>query len=231
MNSRMIAVGLIWLAIGVSGCAETNVKDYSAFRADSPRSILVVPALNNTTSVTAPDYFHSTVSRPFAERGYYVFPAHMTKRLLEEQGLSDAGLVHSADPTRLGALFGCGAILYIVIDRWESRYMVLTTSTNVEFTYTLRSCGTGATLWEHTEARTYTPQTDSSGNAIVDLIVMAASAAIERAAPNYIPLAQEANAIAAGVPGVGLPAGPYLPDRYNNDLSEFPVRASSIGRY
>lgn len=228
MNTRMYALGLICLAIGVSGCvANSNVKDYSAFRADGPRSILVVPPLNNTTSVMSPNYFYSTVSRPFAERGYYVYPAHMIKRLLEQEGLADAGLVHSADPTRLGLLFGCGAVLYIAIDRWETQYLVLMASTNVQFTYILRSCGTGATLWEHTETRTYTPQSlTSSGSLLADLVIMAVGAVAQRAVPNYIPLAQAANASAANVPGLGLPAGPYLPDFYNNDLIEFPSGAS-----
>jgi hypothetical protein len=223
MIKKILTICLIGLAAGIAGCASNvEYKDYTAFRADNPRSILVVPALNNTVSVEAPDFFHSTVSRPFAERGYYVFPANMMKRLLEEEGLADAGLVHSADPTRLGRLFECGAILYIVIDRWESQYAVLVTTTNVEFTYTLKSCRTGETLWEHNVARTYTPDSSSSGNAIADLIIMAATAAIERAAPNYIPLAQQANAAAAITPGFGLPAGPYLPESYNNDLDTFP---------
>ena len=227
MKKRVNFFLVVALAIGATGCAATvTPNDYSSFRAESPRSILVVPALNNTVSVTAPDYFHSTVSRPFAERGYYIFPANMVKRLLEDEGLADAGLVHAADPTRLGRLFECGAILYIVIDRWDSQYAILVTSTNVEFTYTLRSCSTGATLWEHTEARTYTPDSGGSGNAIADLIVMAVVAAVERADPNYIPLAQQANAIAAGAPGFGIPAGPYLPDLYNNDLTEFPTGAT-----
>src|SRR4051812_25161081 len=109
---RIVKLGLLIVMLGLAGCvAKPAVKDYTAFRTQNPRSILVVPVLNNTTSLTAQDYFLSTVSAPFAERGYYVFPAHMVKSILEKEGLSDAGLVHSANPVRFGQLFGCDTVL------------------------------------------------------------------------------------------------------------------------
>lgn len=198
-------------------------KDYAAFRAASPRSILVVPALNNTVSVEAPDLFLSTISQPFGERGYYMFPAYMVKRVLEEDGLSDAGLVHNADALRFGVLFGCDAVLFVSIERWESQYALIATSTNVQFDYTLKSCRTGEALWSDTQAMTYSPQASSSGNPLADLLAQAIVAALEKAAPNYIPLAQLANLQAAGVVGRGLPAGPYLADQHLKDATVFPA--------
>jgi hypothetical protein len=211
-------------ALLLVGCATPKaVKDYSALRAEDPHSILVVPVLNNTTSVTAPDYFLSTISRPFAERGYYVFPAFMVRRLLEENGLSDPGLVHAADPTRLATLFGCNSILLVRINRWESQYVLIRTDTTVEFAYALKSCKTGAVLWESTQAMTYSPQASNSGNPLADLLAQAIISAIEKADPNYIPLAQQANLLAATTEGQGLPAGPYLPS-YKTDLDAFPAK-------
>jgi hypothetical protein len=210
-------------ALLLIGCATPKpAKDYTALRAEDPHSILVVPVLNNTTSVTAPDYFLSTISRPFAERGYYVFPAFMVRRLLEENGLADAGLVHNADPTRLAGLFGCNSVLLISINRWDSQYVIIRTDTTVEFAYTLKSCKTGAVLWENTQAMTYSPQAaNSSGNPIADLVAQAIISALEKADPNYMPLAQQANLLAATAAGQGLPAGPYLPN-YKADLDVFP---------
>ncbi|MFN3574870.1 MAG: GNA1162 family protein [Phenylobacterium sp.] len=141
---------LLALALGaaLAGCATApTTKDYSAFRAESPRSILVVPALNNTLNVPAPDFFLSTISRPFAERGYYVFPAHMVKRTMEDGGLGDPGLIHSTDASRLHRLFGCDSVLYVTIQEWESKYVVLATQTTVSFDYSLKSCKTGDVLW------------------------------------------------------------------------------------
>lgn len=197
-------------------------KDYSAFRSESPRSILVVPALNSTVSVDAADYFVSTISMPIAERGYYVFPAHMVKRLLDDQGLSDAGLVHQADASRFAPLFGCDAVMFVEIKKWESQYVVISTSTNVEFEYTLKSCRTGQRLWSDTQAMSYSPQASNSGNPLADLIAQAIVSALEKAKPNYIPLTQQANLLATHVPGRGLPAGPYLPEQHGQDLAQFP---------
>lgn len=206
----------------LAACATAPpTKNYATFRAESPRSILIVPTLNNTINVQAPEFFLSTVSRPFGERGYYVFPAHMVQRLLESDGLADPGLVHGADPRRLQALFGCDAVLLVDIQQWDSKYVVLATQTTVKFDYTLKSCKTAAVLWEDTETMVYSPQSNSSGNPLADLIAQAVVAAIEKGAPNYMPLTVQANAAAAGTPGRGLPAGPYLPKEHLQDLATY----------
>lgn len=226
MKKSILVTALALLAL--SACvSRPTPRDYSAFRSENPRSILVVPALNNTVSVDAPANFLSTVSRPFAERGYYVFPANMVRSLLEQDGLSDSGLIHAADTRRLGRLFNCDAVLYISIDKWESQYVVFATSTNVAFDYKMKSCKTGEEIWSSKQALTYSPQqNNNSGNVWANLIAQAITAAIEKAAPNYIPLAQQSNALAAGMIGFGLPAGPYLPQVYGKDLEAFPAQTA-----
>ena len=213
--------------IVLSACATApTAKDYSAFRQEDPRSILVLPALNNSGAVEAPEFFLSTISQPFAQRGYYVFPANMVKSLLEEEGLSDPALLYTADTRRLAKLFGCDTALYLSIERWESQYIVLATSTNVAFNYQIKSCKTGETLWTDNQQLSYSPQASNSGNPLADLVAQAVMAAIEKGAPNYIPLAQQANALAAGTAGKGVPAGPYLVDAYRADLEQFPAQAN-----
>jgi hypothetical protein len=219
---KFAKISILALGVVLAGCVQVpKSKDYAEFRAHDPRSILVVPVINNTTSLTAQDYFLSTVSAPFAERGYYVFPAHMVKSLLEKEGLSDAGLVHQAAPTRMGEIFGCDTVLYIDINKWESRYVVLTTTTAVALHYKLASCRDGRTLWEDSREMTYSPQASSGGNPLAALLVQAIAAAIEKADPNYMPLATMANLQAANLPGQGIPAGPYLPDQYGKDQAKF----------
>jgi len=197
----------------LSACATTPPapKDFSALTAEKPRSILVVPALNNTVDVRAPDFFVSTISRPFAERGYYVFPANMVKRVLEADGLSDAGLVHSVDSRKVGAAFGCDTVLYVTIQRWDSKYVVLATQTTVKFDYVLKSCKTNAVLWNNSQELVYSPQANNnSGNPLAALIAQAIISAMEKGAPNFMPLTTQANALAAGDPVNGLPPGPYF---------------------
>jgi hypothetical protein len=212
MSAKLkIAAALAAAGFLITGCATAPpAYDFTTFHAENPRSILVVPALNNTANVTAADWFLSTVSQPFANRGYYVFPANMVRGMLNDGGLADAGLVHTADARRLGALFGCDSVLFIDLMKWDAKYMVISTTTEVEFSYELKSCKTNATLWKNKQAIQYTPQGSSSGNPLAALIADAIIAAIEKGHPNYMPLARQANLAAAAAPSQGLPDGPYL---------------------
>ena len=223
MNIRAIipaALGLLLLV----GCAaqpkKIQHKDYSKLRGEDPLSILVVPAVNRTVDVTAADYFLSTLSVPVAERGFYVYPVYLVKRLLEDDGLSDATLVHQADPKRLGAIFGADAVLYVTINKWDAKYAVLSTSVEVEFEYVLKSARTGEELWRNHVGWVYIPQNHSSGNGLVDLISMAVTAGMTKAAPNYMPLARQANGAAFYPLHRGLPAGPYQ-GKHGQDQEEY----------
>jgi hypothetical protein len=63
-------------------------------------------------------------------------------------------------------------------------------------------------LWDEVVTSAYSPQA-SSVNPLAALIATAIAAAIERAHPSYIPLANQANVKAFYTPGQGLLAGPY----------------------
>jgi len=195
--------------LALTGCVSPPPKsDYTQFRSEAPRSILVVPVINKSVDVNAPDYFLATIAHPLAERGYYVFPVNMVKSVMADDGLSDANLVHSGDPRRLGELFGTDAIMYISIERWDAKYVVLSTSVTVELNYSIKSAHTGQELWKNHEVIVYSPQASSAGG-LAGLIADAVAAALTKAAPNYIPLANQANNQAINLKGTGLPAGPY----------------------
>lgn len=200
-----------------AGCATAPKKDYSAFRAADPRSVLILPVVNRSVDVNAPDYFLSTLSIPVAERGYYVFPVNLVKHLLEDDGLSDADLVHHAEPQKICSLFGSDSVLYVSIERWDARYLVLTTQVTVDFDYRLKDCKTGDLLWSERKGMVYSPQQQQAGGGWGALVAMAVSAAVAKAAPNYMPLAHQVNEAVFAYPnGPGLPAGPYLKE-YRQD--------------
>ena len=159
----------------------------------------------------AADFFLSTLPVPLAERGYYVFPVNLVKRLLEDDGLSDATLVHSADPVRLCSMFGADAVLLATVEQWTAKYVVVATQVEVELSYVLRDGHTGEELWSGREKGVYS--TSTGQGLLADIIV----AAVQKARPNYIPLARQANAKAMAYPGPGLPAGPYGAE-YRKDL-------------
>lgn len=218
-TSFSLFAGMALLTIGCAAPKSTP-SQYAKFRAENPRSILIVPVVNRTVDVTAAACFLSTISRPVAERGYYVYPVFLVQRLLEDDGLADAALVHQADPRRLGQLFGSDAILYVTIDRWDAKYLILDTTVEVEFHYALKSGTTGEELWSSREAIRYSPTSKATGSPLADLFASALAAGLAKAAPNYIALAQEANGIAVSRPHRGLPAGPYSPS-YQQDFASF----------
>jgi len=221
MSRRVPFLPLLALLLLSLGCATAPpAKDYTAFRSANPRSILVLPVVNNTQNVEAPSLFLSTLPIPVAEKGYYVFPVNMVKRVLEDEGLSDPNLVHGAEPARLCNLFGSDAVLYVVIEAWTAQYLVLDTTVTVEFDYVMKDGKTGDTIWkEHRRVvNSSAGQSRGSGNPFVDLVAMAVTAAVAKAAPNYMPLARQASDQVFNTPGIGLPAGPYNPE-YGKDAS------------
>ena len=212
MSRRVPIVPLVGCLLLSIGCATAPAqKDYTAFRSADPRSILILPVVNNTTNVEAPSLFLSTLSIPVAERGYYVFPVNMVKRVLEDEGLADPNLVHGADPARLCGMFGADAVLYVAIEAWTAQYMVITTQVTVEFDYVMKDGKTGDTIWKEHKRVVYQPQQNSGGSPLGALVAMAVQAAITKAAPNYMPLARQANDQVFNTAGVGLPAGPHHP--------------------
>jgi hypothetical protein len=213
----LLALSLFTLAAG--GCVTAPHRaDYSQLRQEDPHSILVIPATNKSVDVNASDYFLATISQPLANRGYYVFPVNMVRSVMADDGLSDADMVRASDPRRLGQLFGADAIMYISIERWEAKYVILSTKVTVELDYSLKSAKTGSTLWTNHQVMVYQPQASNAG--LAGLIADAITAAVTKAAPNYIPLAQLVNLRAVGLKQTGLPAGPH-DVQYRKDGADF----------
>lgn len=207
----------------LSGCVpKAELSKQEKFLSASPRSILIVPVVNESVDITAADYMLSTLTIPIAERGYYVFPINAVKRVLEDDGLADSSLVHSAPTSKLANLFGADAVLYIVVEQWDAKYMVLTTTTTVALSYQIRDGKTNDVLWENKVKMVYQPNDAGSGGGtpaglVAALVVKAVVAAIEKGSPNYMPLAHQANAKAfLHYPGEGIPFGPYAPVEQKN---------------
>lgn len=197
--------------LGLTACAPPQATPAApVLGGEAPASILVVPVVNRTVTLGAADACLTTLTRPVANRGYYVFPVYLVKRVLEEDGLADANLVHGADPRRLGQLFGADAILYVTLHRWDAKYAILTTQVEVELEYVLKSGRTGEELWKDRQLRTWTPQGGPTGQALGDLLGLALAATVAKAAPDYLALARQANDAAFQVRRGGLPPGPYL---------------------
>lgn len=199
----------------LTGCNTQPVKkDMSAFTAAAPRSILVVPIINKSLDVDAPNYVLATLPMPLAEKGYYVFPVNTTKFVLEQEGLYEGDRIHNEPPTALAKLFDADAILYVTIHRWDAKYAIFATIVTVEIEYRMVSKD-GTDIWNDKQKMEYTPQSNSSGSALGSLISAVISAAVARVDPNYMPLTQQANREAFLLSPNAPPDGPYKRAKIN----------------
>ncbi|MGD9922907.1 MAG: DUF799 domain-containing protein [Lautropia sp.] len=193
----------------IIGCATQEVnRDLSAFKAAAPRSILVVPVVNKSLDVDAPNYVLAALPVPLAEKGYYVFPVHTTKTVLEQEGWYEGEQIHQQPTPVLAKLFGADAVLYVTINRWDAQYAFITTTVTVDFDYRVVSKD-GTELWKARQQMQYQPQSNNSGSPIAMLVTAIVNAAVARAAPNYMPLTQQANERVFNQDSTSIPDGPY----------------------
>jgi len=204
---------VIAVAVFLAGCVAQPVKqDMSAFQAAAPRSILVVPVVNKSLDVDAPNYVLATLPIPIADKGYYVFPVNTTKYVLEQEGFYEGEQIHQQPTPVLAKLFDADAVLYVTIHRWDAQYAVFATVVTVEFEYRMVSKD-GTQIWSEKKRMQYSPQNSNSGSPLAMLITSVVNAAVARAAPNYMPLTQQANRQVFVLGVNAIPNGPYAAPR------------------
>jgi hypothetical protein len=202
---------LLWLvlaAIGLlSGCA-SKPYDYTNYRAYPPRSILVLPPLNNTTDMGATYGYLSTVSFPIGERGYYIFPVAVVDQVMKENGLPTAGEMQQVSLQKIHDIIGADAVLYTTVTQYGSKYQVLSSTTEVAAEAKLVDVKTGTVLWA---GKVKMAQGTSSGNPIVDLIATPIEQAINQSTDQAHGMCAGANATLFNTKDQGLLTGPYYP--------------------
>ncbi|MBN8279306.1 MAG: DUF799 family lipoprotein [Gammaproteobacteria bacterium] len=138
----------LFLASLLAGCVTAPPYDYTEFRAHQPRSILVLPPLNESTSLEGTYSYLSTVSRPVAERGYYVFPVAVVDQFLRDNGLPTPGEMHQVPLPKVVELVGADAVLYPVLSEYGSRFQITQTVTSVRVSARLVDARTGILIWQ-----------------------------------------------------------------------------------
>lgn len=165
---------MVLLALGttmlLSGCATPTAYDYSAFQASKPRSILVLPPVNESLDPKAGFSLLSQVSYPLAESGYYVFPVAVTQQLFHANGLHSANEIHNVPLDRLNDVFAADAVLYISIQQYGTSYMVISSDTRVTAEASLVDSRSGQLLWKGQATASSTEQNGSSGGLIGMLV-------------------------------------------------------------
>jgi hypothetical protein len=136
------------VALGLGGCNTLPAYDYTAFREHPPRSILILPPINESTAIEGTYGYLSTVTRPLGERGYYVFPVAVVDQMLKENGMPSAGEMHDVPLDKVREITGADAVFYPVLHEYGTKYHIISSDTMVSVSGRLVDTRTGTLLWE-----------------------------------------------------------------------------------
>lgn len=95
---------------------------YPLMYEEHPASILIMPPINQTTDEDAKEYIYSSVSRPLAEAGYYVFPPRLGMDLLKENSAYDTEEYINGDASIFANTIGADAVCIVVIHKFDKSF-------------------------------------------------------------------------------------------------------------
>ena len=151
---RAVPLALVFLIL-LAGCATVNtqIEELSPQYGElSPRSILVLPIMNETPDLDAPEAFRPRVQDGVRRRGYQTVDAGTVDETLREEGVIEAGQVNIYSPRELGELFETDAVLYTVVTEWKTTYFVAYAMIGVGARFELVDTRTETVLWKWEKA-------------------------------------------------------------------------------
>ncbi|MBA1245505.1 DUF799 domain-containing protein [Pseudomonas japonica] len=218
MNPWIKSLTVLALALLAGGCVPSKTVDYQAYKQARPRSIVVLPPLNESPDVKATYSMLAQVTVPLAEAGYYVVPVALMDETFRQNGVATAGDAHQLPPAKLQEIYGADAGLYITVSDYGTKYMVLASATIVTAHARLVDLKTGTTLWTGTASASSQENQNNGGGLIGMLIVAAVNQIIASSMDDAgYPIAgmTSGRLLSAGQPA-GLLYGPRSP-RYGSD--------------
>ena len=170
---RIISVLSMLLLVTACGHnANTVGYDYTAFKNSQPKSILVLPPVNETLDVNATNGFYAQVTMPLAESGYYVIPVGLVNETLKQNGITVSEDAKQISLDKLHEVFGADAVLYLTVTDYGTSYKVVASDTRVTVSAVLVDSQTGVELWRGYATSSSTE--GSSGGGIISMLISAA---------------------------------------------------------
>ncbi len=195
-----------------SGCAGhqvvTKSEEFPGMYEEKPKSLLVMPPMNESTAADAKDYYATTIEIPLAFHGFYVFPYEITSDVLKQQGIYDAELLYNMPLNKFYDYFGADAVLFTRIKKWDVAYLVIASSLTVSIDAEIRSTRTSRVLWKYNGTVVVDLSGGNSSGGLGGLIFDAIATAINTAAADYTTYAKQANGRFIG----SMPYGYYHPE-------------------
>lgn len=207
-------LSLLSALLVLTACETLGPTNYSPLIESKPRSILVIPPRNNSVEVNAPYTFLASITKPLAEKGYYVFPVAVIDTFFKENGLSVTAEMNEIPLDKLQEHTGADAIMYVTIKEWGQKYQVVSSKAVVSATLLLVDARTGQQLWSATSRAEQASKNSSAGLAGA-LVSALANQVVGSLSDKTFPIAQQANENAINSNSRGLLNGPYAPEFKN----------------
>jgi hypothetical protein len=214
ISKKLLALFIIALFSFVfSGCTTTPAPQptkgslFPKMYEEQPRSLLILPPMNESTDAEAKDYYMTTVEMPYALMGYYTFPVEMVGDIMKQEGIYDTELLYEMPLDKFAEYFGADAILFTRIKKWDVAYMVVASNLTVSIESKIVSTKTSEVLWAYNGHIVVDLSGGNNSGDLAALIVNAVATTINTASADYVKYARQVNARMM----YALPAGPYHP--------------------
>lgn len=195
-----------WGLLSLGGCVQMVTKGEAyplMYTEQQPVSMLIVPAINETTAADAGELLSATVSQPFANYGYYVLPVPIVNDIFRREGILAGDQIKGVPTAMFKQTFGADSVLFVTIEAWDKNYAILAANVTVAIEYVLLSTETNEVLWSYEQSMVL-DTSGSSGNILADLI----TTALTTATTDYVPIAAMVHQTATKA---ALPFGQYHP--------------------
>jgi len=215
MNNNTFFFSLIFILSFLTACSPTQPtlqpapitkgSAYGELYQEAPRSILILPPINNSTDTLAKDYYLTTVEIPYALKGYYVFPVEIVSDVLKQQGIYDSSVLLNTPMDKFYEYFGADAVLFTTINKWDLAYAVVASSLTVSIDAKLISTRTNQVLWKNSKTVTIDLGGLSQTNSLEGVLIQLVVTALSSASADYVDYARQLNWQLVST----LPYGPY----------------------
>jgi|TARA_R110000796_G_scaffold252535_1_gene387441 hypothetical protein len=155
-----------------SGCS-TPKFDYSNYKQSKPRSILILPPINESVEVAGETAVLSSLVRPVAEAGYYVMPTTLVSETFKQNGYTQSAEIHKLPLNKLDEIFGADAILYVTIKQYGQKYFVVGSSAIVALEARLVDAKSGQEIWKGSASANSNENNSGNSAGLVGLLVEA----------------------------------------------------------
>ena len=108
------------------GSLKTKLSEYPELYNEKPKTVLILPPINNSTAADAKDLLRTTIAPALAEKGYYVLPVEPIFDFLKLNGAYSIAETSEVLPLdKFSSIFDADAVLMISINKWDKNYYYL----------------------------------------------------------------------------------------------------------